>query len=99
MIARAQAQDAWANRFDDPGAFVAQHHGRQRCCPGAISSVQAAVAHAAGGHSDQHFAGPRLVELHILDHERFTHRMQNRGLHARQRTNTLALSGYNAMEV
>ena len=31
--------------------------------------------------------------------QRFTHRMQNRGLHARQRTNTVALSGYTAMEV
>ena len=99
MVTRLEPTHARADLLDHARAFVAQHHGRQRCCPRAISSVQAAVAHAAGGHSDQHFAGPRLVELHILDHERFTHRMQNRGLHARQRTNTLALSGYNAMEV
>jgi hypothetical protein len=51
------------------GAFVAEHDRHRHALPGAVGSVQAGVADAAGRHPHQHLAGPRRLELELLDRE------------------------------
>jgi len=85
MIARAHRGDVGADRFDDAGAFMAQH---ERAIQGeaaiAVHDMQIAVADAGGNGAHQHLAGARRVDVDGLDGERFVDLAKYRGvdLHA-----------------
>ena len=74
MIADPQRGDIGADRLDHAGAFMAQHERTiEREAPVAIDHVQVAVADAGGDSAHQHLAAPWLVDLHLLDGQRFVH--------------------------
>ena len=71
--------DARADRLDDAGALVAEHRRR---VPGGIDTrrrVQVGVADAAGDEAHQHLARLRLGQLELLDLERCSELLEDRG--------------------
>jgi hypothetical protein len=81
VIARRHRCDAVAYPFDNACAFVAEHcrdvAGRIR----ARRRVEVGMANAARDETNEHFAGARLGELDLLDRERGTKLLENRGAH------------------
>ena len=74
VIAHPQRGDIGAHRLDDAGALVAEHERAiEREAAVAVDHVQVAVADAGGDGAHQHLAAPRLVDLHLLDGQRFVH--------------------------
>jgi hypothetical protein len=68
VVARLHVGDVAAHRLDHTGCLVAGH-GRRRGDGVALHKVELAVADARAGRTDQHLAGPGLVDLEILDDE------------------------------
>jgi hypothetical protein len=66
MVARRETGDAFADGDDFARAFVAEHQ-RRREGNGAVGGRQVAVADAAGGQFDHHFAALRRVDADGLD--------------------------------
>ena len=58
-----------ADRFDDTGALVAQHH-RLRPLPLALEDVQVGAADPDRRHADEHLVRARLAELDLAHLER-----------------------------
>ena len=82
MIADPQRGDIGAHRLDDAGAFVAEHERPiEREAAAAVDDVQVAVADAGGDGAHQHLAAPRLVDVHLLDGQRFMHLAEDGGGH------------------
>ena len=74
VIAHPQRGDIGAHRLDDAGALVAEHERAiHREAAVAVDHVQVAVTDAGGDGAHQHLAAPRLVDLHLLDGQRFVH--------------------------
>ena len=66
--------DIGAHRLDDAGAFMAQHEWTiEREAAVAVDHVQVAVTDAGSDGAHQHLAAPRLVDVHLLDGQWFTH--------------------------
>ena len=69
-----------ADSLDHAGALVAEHERTiEREASESIDHVQVAVAHAGGDGAHQHLAAPRLVQIDLLDRQRFVHFAENRG--------------------
>ena len=82
VIADAHGGDVLAHRLDDAGAFMAEQEGAvEREAAVAVDHVQIAVADAGGDRAHQDLAAPRLVDVHLLDRQRFVHLAEDRGCH------------------
>jgi hypothetical protein len=81
VVAHGEARDVGADAADDAAALVA-HDQRQRHAPVAAAHVQVGVADARGrdGHLD--LAGPRGLQLDVLDLHGAVGPAQHHGPHA-----------------
>jgi hypothetical protein len=70
VVALADAADAGAGGFDDPGAFVSQDDGHGERRPAAVGGVEAGVADAAGDELDPHLALAGVLEIDLPDADR-----------------------------
>ena len=70
MVAQGEACDAFADRYDVAGAFMAQHQ-RRRQRQRAVGGGQVAVADAAGGELDHDFAALRRIDADAFDDDGF----------------------------
>ena len=66
MITRLHAGHARPDLLDDPGAFVAEHHGQPRRQV-AVRDVDIGVAQARVGVADQNLAVLRAVQVELFD--------------------------------
>ena len=74
VIAHPHRGDIVAHRLDDAGALVAEHERAiERETAVAVDDMQVAVADAGGDGAHQHLAAPRLVDVDLLDGQRFVH--------------------------
>jgi len=80
VVAGLDVGDVLADRLDDAGRLVPQHH-RHRRRVGALDEVQVAVAEARGGGPDQDLAPLRLGDRDVLDRHRLARSVQDGGLH------------------
>ncbi len=60
-VAGGEVFDVGADRLDDAGALVSQHHGPE-LGEDSVGQGQVGVAHARGGHAYAHLAGPGVGE-------------------------------------
>src|SRR5262249_49237230 len=65
LVTLPQPGDALPHGLDEPGPLVAED-GRRRPDPFALHRVQVGSADADRGHTDEHLAGPRLVEVELV---------------------------------
>ena len=80
VIARREAVDAFADRLDDAGGLVPQHH-RRRTRTGAVDDGKVGVAEAGGPDLDQNFAPAGLRQIDFDDLERLRARVRDRRSH------------------
>jgi hypothetical protein len=83
VVAGLEVLDAFADLFDHPRAFVAEH-GRERREQRAVANGEVGVAHAGRTESHLDLVRLRRLELEVDDFERRVDRVADRGLrHAR----------------
>lgn len=89
MMSHSTQLARWLHKqlFHDAGAFMAEHRGRGMG-PQALDEMQIAMAHAGGHGAHQHFVFSRLVDVDLLDRQRFIGTVKNCSFHmfAPQRT-------------
>ena len=69
MIAGRQRRNAAADPLDDTGALVSEHGRRVARRVGSGSGVELGVADAARDEPNEHLAGARFREVHLLHGE------------------------------
>ena len=79
-VADGEAADVRADRLDDPGALVAEHH-RPRPHPLALDDVQVGAADADGVDAHEHVARPGRREVDGAHDERGARRFEERRAH------------------
>ncbi len=77
VVAGPHARHPLADRLDDAGALVAEHRRRVAGRVGSAARVHVRVADAAGREPDEHLAGARVGELHVLHHERLAELLED----------------------
>ena len=81
MIAHLHVGDVRADRGDDAGELVPEHH-RQRVAEVVLGEGEVRVTQSGRADVDQHLAAARLVDHELLDREPATDRGDDRGPHA-----------------
>jgi len=67
VVADDNAVHAGADRFHDARPLVSEHHRERVDDRPPVDHVQVRPADARRGHPDQHFSGPRRVDLDLLE--------------------------------
>jgi hypothetical protein len=80
MVTGPDVLDPRADSLDDARPFVPEDHWRRRWMH-PLLVVKIRVANAARHEPHEHLAGAGLIQFKLLDHERLTGAIQNRGAH------------------
>src|SRR5208282_1008914 len=85
VITWRHARHAHPDLLDDPGAFVAQHHGQPRR-EIAVRDVDVGVAQACVGVADEDLTFPRPVQVQLLDLDALAWLVDDSGLGLHRRS-------------
>jgi hypothetical protein len=70
MIARLEARNTRADRLDEPGALVPEHHRPSSVAELAVGQPHIRMAHARGGDAHEHLVVLGRVEVDVLHGDR-----------------------------
>ena len=79
VVARGEAGHLGADRLDDPGALVAEHHRPAAGAELAVGEAHVGMADPGGDDPHEHLAGARRIERHRLGGDRPARLTQDAG--------------------
>ena len=83
MVAHLETLCARPYRFHHAGTLVAQHDRHRHALPASVRGVEAAMAHSARGHVDEHLALAGGLELELFHLQRLALLEKHRRAHGR----------------